>query len=443
MTFQPSYKSIWGVSFPILIAGVSETVVDVTDTIFLAHYGITELAAVGLALTIFGVALFLSLGLVDGVQIVIGRRAGERRHAAIGEVFNQGLYLLTLVSAIMIVFIIFAVPVMTEVLLASDSIHTETNTYLQIAAYALLFQSFNLAYSAFYVSISKTRVLIGATVMLAVVNIVLDYVLIFGNLGFPEMGIEGAAIASLSAEIAAFIFLTADIFWRGYNRSHNILQFNQWNPILSRQLIRLSTPISLVTLVEMAKWFVFFVIFERLGEQELAIATIVYSCYSLLLIPTDGYSESACSMTSNLIGQQKSQLIILMIRRISILSYVSVFPLLILTLIFPETVLTIFTEDANLISASINSLGVITLAILVATPAEIFYSTLVGTGDTLAMLTIQIIITFFTLSFAYIAAFVLDLELEYIWLAEVLGWLICLMISWIWFNSGRWQRLEI
>ena len=443
MKFQPSYKSIWGISFPIIIAGFSETVVDVTDTIFLAHYGITELAAVGLAATIFGVALFLTLGLVDGIQIVIARRAGEERLTAIGEVFNQGIYLLTLAALAMVLFILFIVPVITVDLLASENIHKEVNAYLQIAAYALLFQSFNLAYSAFYVGISRTKVLIAATAILAVVNIVLDYALIFGNLGFVEMGIEGAAVASLSAEIAAFMYLTADVICRGYNRSYNILRFTRWKNTLSKHLISISTPISLEVLVDMIKWFLFFIIIEQLGEQELAMASIIFSCYAMLLITTDSFSESVCSMVSNLIGQQKVQQLTLLIRRTIILSYATVFPVLILTLLFPEYILAIFTTDVEMVSASINSLMVIVLAILIAVPGEAFYSAIVGTGDTRAILTIQIIVTLFTLTFAYIAAFVLQLELEYIWLAEVFGWLVCLSLSWILFSSGFWQRLKI
>lgn len=443
MKFQPTYKSIWGISFPIIIAGISEAVVDVTDAIFLAHYGITELAAVGLASTIYGVALFLTLGLVDGIQIVIGRRAGEEQFKAIGEVFNQGLYLLTLVALVMILFIIFAIPMVTVDLLASENIHKEVNAYLQITAYALLFQSFNLAYSAFYVGISRTRVLIGAMAILAVTNIVLDYALIFGNLGFVEMGIEGAAIASLSAEIAAFMYLTMDVIWRGYNRRYNMLRFTRWKKALSKHLIKISTPISLEALVEMLKWFLFFIIIEQLGEQELGIATIIFSCYALLLIPVDSFSESACSMVSNLIGQQRVQHLTLLIRRTIILSYAIVFPMLLLTLIFPEYILAVFTTDAKMISDSINSLSVIALAILVAVPGEAFYATIAGTGDTRAILIIQIIITIITLIFAYVAAFVLELGLEYIWLAEVPGWLVCLLLSWLWFRSGLWQRLDI
>lgn len=443
MKFKPGYKSIWGISFPIIIAGFSETVVDVTDTIFLAHYGITELAAVGLAATIFGVTLFLTLGLVDGMQIVIARRAGEERLTAIGEVFNQGLYLLTLAALAMILFILFIVPLITVDLLASENIHKEVNAYLQITAYALLFQSFNLAYSAFYVGISRTKVLIAATAILAVVNIVLDYALIFGNLGFVEMGIEGAAVASLSAEIAAFVYLTADVIWRGYNRSYNMLRFTKWKNTLSKRLISISTPISLEALVNMTKWFLFFIIIERLGEQELAMASIIFSCYAMLLITTDSFSESVCSMVSNLIGQQKVQQLTLLIRRTIILSYATVFPMLILTLLFPEYILAIFTTDVEMVAASINSLMVIVLAVLIAVPGEAYYSAIVGTGDTRAILIIQIIITFFMLTFAYIAAFVLQLELEYIWLAEVFGWLVCLSLSWALFSSGFWQRLKI
>ena len=443
MKFQPTYKNIWGISFPIIIAGLSETVVEVTDTIFLAHYGITELAAVGLAATIYGVALFLTMGLVDGIQIIIGRRAGEEQFTEIGQVFNQGLYLLTLAAIMMILLIIYVVPVVTVDLLASENIHKEVNAYLQITAYALLFQSFNLAYSAFYVGISKTKVLIVATAILAVTNIVLDYVLIFGNLGFVEMGIEGAAIASLTAEIAAFIYLTANIMWRGYCYTYKMLRFTKWKTALSKQLINISTPISLEALVCAIKWFLFFIIIEQLGERELGMASIIFCCYSLFLIPTDSFSESVCSMVSNLIGQQKAQYITLLLRRTIILNYAIIIPVLLFTLLFPETILAIFSADTKIVIDSINSLNLVTVAVLLAVPGEAFYSALVGTGDTRVILTIQIIVTVITLLIAYISAFTLALDFEYIWLAEVFGWLVCLFLSSLWFKSGLWQRLNI
>ena len=440
---RPSYKTIWGISFPIIIAGISETVVEVTDTIFLAHYGTTELAAVGIAASIYGVALFLTLGLVDGIQIILARRVGEGRNQQVGEVFNQGIYMLSLVAIAMILLVILVLPLVTEHLFASAAIHTKMNAYLRISAYALLFQSFNLAYSAFFVGISKTRVLIAATAILAITNVLLDYSLIFGNLGFDEYGIEGAAIASLSAEIAAFLFLTGGIFWRGYNRTYNMLHFSRWKSVLYRKLVNISTPVSLEALVGSLKWFLFFLMIEQLGEQQLGIASIIFSCYAVLLIPIDSFSESACSMASNLVGQRRQHDLALLIRRVIVLNYTVTFPILILSMIFPENIMAIFTTDEGMVAKSIGSLGVIALAILVAVPAEALFSTIVGTGDTRAILNIQIATTVVTLFCVYVAAFILALGLHYIWMAEVFGWLTCLLLSGWWFRSGLWNRLNI
>lgn len=441
--FQPTYRNIWYISFPIIFAGISETIVDITDTIFLGRYGITELAAIGLADAIYGVALFLALGLVDGIQIIIGRRAGEENLVEIGRVFNQGLYLLALAAIVLILIIKFLVPPITANIFASADVHGAVNDYLQIASYALLFQSFNLAYSAFYVGISRTKVFIGATIILAVTNIVLDYGLIFGNLGLPELGIKGAAIASLSSEIAVFLFLTFDVMKQHFVKTYGVLHFSQWNSSLSKMLVSISMPVSLEALVGTLKWFLFFVIVEQSGEKTLAGATIIFSCYALFLVPIDAFSETVCSMVSNLLGQQRKKDLVLLIHKTILLCYMIVLPALIFTLGLPEQILSIFTPDDLIIEIANNSLLVILLATVIAIPAETYYSTVAGTGDTRAILAIQIIVTGCFLAFTYYTAFFLALPIEYIWMAEVTGMMVTLLLSWLWFRSGFWKRLKI
>ena len=443
MKFRPTYRNIWGISFPIIIAGIGETIVDITDTIFLAHYGVTELAAVGLADAIYGVALFLSLGLVDGMQITIGRRAGQEQPKEIGRVFNQGMYLLVLVSGILIFVILFVVPIGTQAVFSSTDVHDAVNRYLHITAYALVFQSFNLAYSAFYIGISRTRVLIGATVILAGSNIILDYILIFGNFGLPEMGIEGAAVASITAEIAVFLFLTFDILRKGYFSQYGLLQFSRWNSAYAARLSRISIPVSMEALVETMKWFLFFLIIEQLGEDMLASATIIYSCYALFLIPVDSFAETVCTMVSNLIGQQRVPQLNLLIRRTISLSYLVIAPLLLFSLFQPDLVLSIFTPDENIIETSFNSLYVVILVSLLAVPSFTYYAAVFGTGDTPTILRIQIMMSVCTVAIAYYFGIHLGLALEYIWLAEMAGWLVCLALSWYWFKSERWKQLEI
>ncbi len=94
-------RRVWAVSIPILFAEISETIVNVTDTVFLSRVGTTELAAVALADTMYVMALVLTIGVVEGLQILISRRAGEGRHRAVGEIFTQGLMILVVLSAVL------------------------------------------------------------------------------------------------------------------------------------------------------------------------------------------------------------------------------------------------------------------------------------------------------------------------------------------------------
>jgi len=441
--FEPGYRNIWRISYPLMLAGISETVIDITDTIFLARYGITELAAIGLADAWYMLFLFLSFGLVDGIQVIIGRRAGQDRAQEIGRVFNQGLYLLAMISLLMIALMYLAISLGLGELLASRDIMEATESYLRIAIYSLLFQSISLAFSAFYVSIGQTRILIGAALVLATTNIALDYALIFGNFGLPEMGIEGAAIASLSAEILACLFLVASVFYKGYDRQYGLLRLTAWDNRIARRLASISWPVALDTLVELIRWFLLFVIIEQMGEAELASATIIYSCFALMMISIDSFSEAVCSMVSNLLGQKRREALGELISKTTRLSYLVTVPLLAIALLFPDSVLAIFTEDALLIELSRGALPVVLLAILPAVPGSLFYAAVVGTGDTVASLLIQLITTLCALAFTAWAALLLALPLQQVLLVEIIVWMLYLLLSWAWLRSGRWQRLTV
>ena len=441
--FSPSYRNIWFLSFPLIIASISETVVGITDAIFLSHYGMTELAALGLGDAIYALSLFLIAGFVDGVQITIGRRAGEEQHLEIGKVLNQGLYILVGISLMMILLILWVVPLITVEVFQSIQIHRAVELYLDIAIYGLFFHAFNLALSAFYVGVSRTGVFIGATLVLALTNISLDYLLIFGNYGFSEMGIEGAAVASLAAEVAVSLFFLVDILRRGYIQRYGLFLFKAWDGVVTKTLTLLSMPVSLSVLIESLRWVLFFVIIEQLGEESLAIATIIFSCYALLLIPVDAFSETICSMVSNLLGQRDEAELMQLIKKTIVLVYTMVIPMLVIVFIFPEYVLAIFSPDEVMIESAVITLMVIIFAVLLAVPGDILASSVAGTGDTVIILAIEVIVSVSALAYAYYAAFIAGYSLEYIWFTELIGWTLYLLLSWLWLQSGRWKRLNI
>src|SRR5437870_11797959 len=98
MATRAMSRVVWSVSLPIVFAHTSETIVHVTDTVLLAKVGVAALGAIALADTIYELIMVPAIGLVEGIQIVVARRAGQRRKEAIGEAFNLGLGLLIIVS---------------------------------------------------------------------------------------------------------------------------------------------------------------------------------------------------------------------------------------------------------------------------------------------------------------------------------------------------------
>jgi len=340
-------------------------------------------------------------------------------------------------------FVIFFLPWATIELFQSQEIHATVDLYLRIAIYGLFFHAFNLALSAFYVGISRTKVFIVAMFILALTNISLDYLLIFGNYGFSKMGIEGAAIASLSAEVAVSAYFIIDIIRHRYIPVYGLFLFEKINASIIKTLSKLSVPVSMEVLIGSVRWFLFFIIIEQLGEEALAIATIIFSCYALLLIPIEAFSETICSMASNLIGQKDEKDVGQLVFKTVKLGYLTILPVLVFTIFFPEYILAIFSPDDSIIESAVMTLMVIVIATLLAVPADIIASAVAGTGDTMVTLGIELIVSLSVLGYAYYAAFIADFSLESIWIAEIIGWSVCLLLSWVWLRSGVWKRLNI
>src|SRR5262245_40758668 len=90
--------AIWRLSYPLIFAGVSETLIDATDVAILAHYGVTEAGAVALADALYEACLVLVLGLAGGLQLVLARRAGQGSREGLGTAFRTGLRLMVVAS---------------------------------------------------------------------------------------------------------------------------------------------------------------------------------------------------------------------------------------------------------------------------------------------------------------------------------------------------------
>jgi len=301
----------------------------------------------------------------------------------------------------------------------------------------------NMVYRALYVGLSKTNVLTYTTLFMALVNIVLDYALIFGHWNFPEMGIEGAALASVIAEASAMVYFIVFTRHRLNLVQYSLYQFNSLKKDVLNNILRLSYPTVFQNLISISTWFIFFVIIEKTGERELAVSNILRSNLMIFMLPVWGLATTANTMCSNLIGQGKSGEVMQLAKKIIIVSYIWTLFFLPFILFEPAWLLGLITDEASLIQDALIPLRVIYIALFVFVPGVILLHTLSGTGDTRTAFFIELISIAIHLIYVYMIALVLELSLGFVWTAEFIYWASIAVFSFFRLKGNKWKKIRV
>lgn len=291
-----------------------------TDTAFLGRLGEIPLGAAAIG-GLFYVALFmLGFGFATGVQILTGRYNGRDQLHRIGEVVMQGFFTLLLFALTLILVYHVAGTSIINITVKSENIRQATTEFLRFRIWGLLPAFLNVNFRAFYVGITRTRVLSLSSFLMAGLNVILDYALIFGHFGLPAMGISGAAIASVISESASALFFIAYTRYK-CNFQNYALKFPfklRWK--VFRTTIDLSVWVMLQNFVSLAGWLVFFMMVEKTGELNLAASNVIRSLYLVMMIPIWGFATSVNTLVSNSMGAYGPKYVTKIIGKVAVLS---------------------------------------------------------------------------------------------------------------------------
>ena len=195
--------------------------------------------------------------------------------------------------------------------------------------------------------------------------------------------------------------------------------------------------------ISLSTYFLLFVAVEHLGQRELAVANIVRSVYIVLLIPVNSLSTATNSFVSNSIGAGYKDQVIPIIRKIAGISLGIVAVCVFIACIFPSAILSIYTNDASLVQASIPSLYVISGALLIAAVANIVFNGVTGTGNTRSAFAMEVVTLIFYTLFIYVAGMRLHLPVAICFLTEVIYYSGLLLASVIYLKKAAWQNKKI
>jgi putative MATE family efflux protein len=438
MQVKATYSEVWKIAYPIILATLAQTIVNVTDSAFLARVGEVEMGAASIGGVFYFLLIMLGLAVSIGSQILISRKAGEGNKHEISVIFNHSFILLSAFGILLFLVAYFLAPSIYNVILLSEDIANSSSVFIKYRSFGLLFSLPVLALRAFYIGISDTKIITYQGIILAVVNICLGYILIFGHLGFEPMGVKGAAIASASAEIVSALFIIIYTFYSIKVKEFYLFRIKSFVVEECRKIISISSPILFQNLISMGSWFLFFVMIEKIGEHELAVSNVIRSSYTIMMTTVWGFSSAANSMVSNLIGQKKQSEIFKLIKKIVLLS-ISINGILVLIyMIFPSLLLNLVASDKAIIKDSMASFYIVCIATLILSISIILLSAVSGTGKTRAAMRIEIVNILLYLGYIYVFTIIYKSSVEIVWLSEIIYWFSMGIFSFIYLKSKKW-----
>ena len=444
---MPSVKlsRIWKIAFPIIIGNVAQNLLIITDTAFIGHLDAISLGAAALGNVFYMSVMMLGMGFSIGIQIIVARRYGEDRHNTIGSVMHHALYFIVPFAMALWLFFRRTGSGILSFLVESPDVLAATDQFLDIRIWGILFGFVIYTCQSFFVGIAKTKIILSVTFTMVAVNILFDWILIFGNAGFEAMGIRGAALASVFAEIAgmAVYFYHIFIYRKQSFRKFGIFDKPSFSMATMRTLMKISLPASLQNFISVASWFIFFIMVEKIGEQELAISNIGRSLYGIFLLPVWGFAAAVNSLVSYSIGRRKQLLIYPITGKVILITSLSILLLEGLTFAFPDFITSIYTDIPALREATIGIMPSICVSALIFGIGFICFNTVSGTGNTHISLFIEMLGTGVYIVVCVLAVRFWHWGIQYIWLADGIYGIVTIAASFIYLSSGKWMKKKV
>ena len=434
-------REIWRIAYPIMLGNLAQTIITFTDTAFLGHLGTNELSASMMAGLYYFVFTTLAMGFAVGIQIFIARRYGEGEYRKIGVVFQHGALFVLGLGILLFGILFFLSHRLLHIIIESENIYAAADAYLNFRQFGIFFVVFNYLFRSFYVGISSTRVITYSTLIMAVVNIFFDWALIFGHAGLPAMGIGGAALASLLAEITAFCFFWVFTYIKIPHEEYGMFRWHPWQPELMGNILKVAFPSMIQRLFSFGAWFIFFVIIEKMGEVAIGISSVVRSTYMIIIIPGIAFAATANTLTSRIIGEGKSDEVMASVWKVVRNSFLCSLVLVVVVGIIPHLVLQIYTDDAALAQAAIPSVYVICVATLLGAFSMTFFEAVSGTGNTAAAMALEFGVLIIYIIYVFLMS--KTSTIAGVWTAEWVYNILIGLISLFYIWKADWKKTRI
>ncbi len=437
------YKTLAAIAIPIALQNLINFGVNMMDTVMLGRVGEIQLSAASIANQLSFMFMVLSQGVASGTSVITSQYWGKGEHDKVRAAIS---IMYRLVGSVAIIFFLisqFFPEQVVKIFIANDpAVVSEAVDYLKIVGFSYLFSGITNSSIGIFRSIGTVKISVVVYSISLVTNTILNYCLIFGNFGFPELGIEGAAIATLVSRVIETIVIIT--FMLKYEKK---LQFKlSYLKIFDKSLIPLFMQFALVVVMNEMLWTtgnaIVNIIIARMGREVVAANSISSVLFQLAGIAMFGIAAAASSTTGQTIGKGDYTLALERAKAFNVMAFLlGIFGAMAILLIRTPVIsfynISELAKDYAFQITSVSSFIVVFQAVAII----LMMGVLRGGGDTKYVTVMDVIIMWIiAIPLGYVAGLVLGLPVPLVYLLLKCDEIIKALFASVRVFRGKWIK---
>jgi putative MATE family efflux protein len=432
---------------PVVIASLSQTLINLLDTAFLGRLpdeeAVHSLAAVGLGIIFLWVigGFFNAIGV--GTQAVVSRREGEGKSEEAGRaVFNSLIY--SFLSGGLIGLLgWFLTPLIFPRLSSDHNVIDAGIPFVKIRFLGLLPMLTMMSLKGFFDGIGITKIYMNTTIIMNIYNAIVGYLLILGKAGFPKMGTKGAGIAATSASYIGAVYMIS-VSLRSAYKKYKIWSRKNLSLSVLKNILMVSIPAGISASVTTLGFLVFIWIVGRIGTMEQAISNILIQFSSFIFMPCIGIGIASATYMGQKLGKKEPYLAKTYVLEAIKIGVMVVGGLGLLEFFLSKEILSLFTSNEDIWFYGESAFKILALSqFLIAIDLILSYS-LLGAGDSRFVMTAEITSHWlFFLPLVYLLGIKAHMGLNGAWLSASIYLLLISAILSFRFLSMKWAKIKL
>ena len=436
------YKKIMKLALP-AIAGLStQMVVSLVDTAMIGRLGHATyaLAAMGVGVLATWALISFFSSLATGTHVLVARSFGQKDYNECGNVLNTS-FVLSLLIGILVSFAgVLSAYSISQFFSADQFVGKLAGDYLYFRFMGIPFFLITVSFRGFFFGIGKTKIFMYSAILVNFLNIIFNYIFIFGAFGIKGMGLAGAGIGSTLATMCDVVFYLTVLSFHIYRSKFNYFKNFRFSLKLATSIVNISLPVSLQNVFILVGFLVFISITGLIGTQEQAASQLVISSLMISIMPCFGFGIAVQTLVGSSFGAGDNNKAVFYGFQTSKIATIYTIIVGLIFSFFPRVILNIVTENQSIIETAVPALRIAGFGQIFYGIGVVLANSLQAVGKSLYVMIADVISNWIIfLPISYLLGITFDLGLRGAWAGLPIYVILYSIMMVLKFNFGSWK----